>query len=78
MHTPESRTQAARWQNVKGKYLECGLCHTCAGQAAWGHQNGFSTIHPPCTDCQPIVDDLPVWKPGPWKGIEYQPWGQKK
>jgi hypothetical protein len=70
MPSPETPLQAQTWQRMKTLYLRLNLCHACAGQAAWGHQNGFSTIHPPCADCQPIVDELPVWKPGPWKAIK--------
>ena len=62
--------QAQVWQRMKSLYLRLRLCEVCAAQAAWGHQNGFSTIHPPCEDCQPIVNKLPIWKPGPWKAIK--------
>ncbi len=77
MHTAETHRQASTWQNVKNKYLNRGLCHPCAGQAAWGHQNGFSSIHEPCLACQPVVDNLPVDKKGPWRGIDASGWGRK-
>ena len=78
MYTTETHRQAKTWENVKNKYLDCGLCHRCAGQAAWGHQNGFGSIHPPCSDCQSIVDGLPVDKAGPWRGSDSKKWGADK
>lgn len=73
--TPETHRQAQTWQNMKGKYLARGLCHKCSAQAAWGHQNGFATIHEPCPDCYVLVQSLPVNKSGPWRGIESKKWG---
>ena len=57
---PETFSQARRWQVVNNKYLSYGLCPRCASQAAWGHQNGFSTLHEPCIDCKPLVALLPI------------------
>jgi hypothetical protein len=57
---PETVGQALHWQTAFSHYLADGLCHRCASQAAWGHQNGFSLIRPPCDACQPIVDTFPV------------------
>lgn len=45
---PETFRQAGTWENVKNKYVDAGLCNGCAGQAAYGHQLGFTRIHPPC------------------------------
>ena len=67
---PETLGQARHWENVKNKYLQVGLCPVCAAQAAWGHQNGFTSIHPPCDNCQEIVETLTINKAGPWKAID--------
>lgn len=66
---PETPRQASVWAVVLSNYIRFGLCHTCASQAAWGHQNGFSTIKPPCSDCLPLVKQLPVsaGTNSPWK-----------
>ncbi|MDR6988959.1 hypothetical protein J2Y66_003467 [Paenarthrobacter nitroguajacolicus] len=64
---PETLTQAREHGRNIEHYKRLGLCNGCAGQAAWGHQNGFYTIHPPCNLCQPIVDTFPVDEPGPWR-----------
>jgi hypothetical protein len=58
--TPE---QARTWQRVLTHYRRRGLCHRCASQAAWGHQNGFATIHPPCEACASIVATFAVAGP---------------
>lgn len=57
---PETVRQAIHWETVKNAYLIRRLCHRCAAQAAWGHQCGFSGVHPPCVGCQPIVDGFLV------------------
>jgi hypothetical protein len=49
---PETPRQAVEWETAKRRYLGLGLCLRCASQAAWGHQCGFSQIHPPCDDCR--------------------------
>lgn len=68
---PETPGQARAWQKNKKRYLQAGLCHTCAAQAAWGHQVGFSfrssrewpeqdrKIKPPCPECATIVANFP-------------------
>lgn len=52
---PETVRQAATWENVKNHYLAAGLCNGCAGQAAYGHQLGFSRIKDPCDTCKMIT-----------------------
>jgi len=59
---PESIRQAQRWDVVKTRYVNAGLCGRCAAQAAWGHQSGgggWDTLHQPCRDCAPVVSALP-------------------
>lgn len=78
---PETPTQAAAWAKVQGRALDYGLCHRCAAQVAWGSQNGFRTVKPPCSRCAELVAPLPVLKgqgwcvpegrlSGPWKPVE--------
>jgi hypothetical protein len=64
---PETITQAKAWMTVKNIYLELGLCEGCAAQAAWGHQCGFTVIHPPCNDCMQVIAAFPVEKPNGWR-----------
>lgn len=63
----ETFWQAETFDANKRHYLGLGLCYTCAAQAAWGHQLGFSQIHEPCHACQPIVDRFPLAKQGKWR-----------
>ena len=49
---PESPTQAQTWDKVASRYRAAGWCDQCAAQAAWGHQCGFTQIHPPCPTCR--------------------------
>lgn len=54
----ETPIQAKEWGATKQHYLEAGLCHICAAQAAWGHQQhagGFSAINPPCDKCRTVT-----------------------
>lgn len=76
---PETMSQARTWDTVKAAYLRAGLCHACAGQAAWGHQLGFGHvsppdkrgfrhgIRPPCDRCRPLVAAFPVAAPAGWR-----------
>lgn len=77
---PETVAQAIVWDVVKAKYVADGLCHACAGQAAYGHQLGWHYksnrpwpdadrgIKPPCEQCAPIVATFPIEIPGsPWR-----------
>jgi hypothetical protein len=73
---PETQAQAITWDAVKAKYVSDGLCHTCAAQAAWGHQLGWHyrssrpwpgggrSIKPPCEQCASTVATFPVEIPG--------------
>lgn len=64
---PETLGQARRWDRVKARYVGHGLCHSCASQAAWGHQGGFSTVRPPCRTCAVIVASFTVAKVNRWR-----------
>jgi hypothetical protein len=66
---PETLSQARTWERCKGIYLDAGLCHACACQAAWGHQLGFRTVKPPCEACAPVVASFPVPKGRVWRGF---------
>jgi hypothetical protein len=68
---PETLTQAAEWERTKARYLGLGLCHKCAAQAAYGHQQhagGWSVINPPCFTCAAVVAQLPIETTNPaWR-----------
>lgn len=65
---PETIDIARRWQTRLNKYVTAGLCFRCAGQAAYGHCNGWANVYPPCADCWPIVTgwDSPTGSPSGW------------
>ena len=67
----ETLEQVAEWEPTKKRYLRAGLCHKCAAQAAWAHQEGaggWGAIHPPCAECVEIVELFaypptnPLWR----------------
>lgn len=67
---PESPSQAKAWDLRKKRYLRAGLCHACAGQAAWGHQLGFQAVKEPCMTCMHVVlefarDEAGLWRSQP-------------
>ena len=66
---PESFRQAHTWEVTANHYEADGLCRGCAGQAAYGHQLGFSRIQPPCGPCQSVVDGFPqsAGVASPWR-----------
>jgi hypothetical protein len=66
---PETVSEARYWTTLEGRYVTLGLCHTCAAQAAWGHQLGWGDINPPCDSCQPIVAGFPspTREDSPWR-----------
>lgn len=67
---PETLRQAITWESVKRNYLQHGLCDRCAGQAAWGHQIGFSRLEQlPCGKCWPAVQRLPKAQPDGWRSV---------
>jgi hypothetical protein len=55
----ETLEQVAEWERTKRRYLQAGLCHKCAAQAAWASEvgaGGWNAIHPPCVECVEIVE----------------------
>lgn len=66
---PETLRQAKTWESVKNKALKFGLCPRCASQLAWGHQGGFTTVHPPCAECAPLVATLPKARANGWRTV---------
>ena len=64
---PETTSQAHHFETNKNRYLNAGLCYVCAAQAGWGHQLGFSRVHPPCDMCAPIVAKFPFPAVAPWR-----------
>lgn len=63
----ETLEQAQEWQRSLYRYEQAGLCHVCAAQAAYGHQIGFSQVHPPCPECVPLVAAFPTVAVLPWR-----------
>ena len=68
-HPPETPGQAASWERVRANASEAGLCTQCAGQLAWGTQNGFATVKPPCERCAPIVAQWPQARLSGWRTV---------
>lgn len=66
---PETMAQARDFERRRDGYWRLGLCHKCACQASWGHSLGFSRVHPPCTECTPIVAGLPKGEPNGWRSV---------
>lgn len=68
---PETLAQARTFDRVVALAVEHGLCHRCAAAIAWGHQNGFATLHPPCSSasCAAALRRLPVSKPNGWRTV---------
>ena len=71
---PETLRQAQRWDAVKLRYTDAGLCDRCAAQAAWGHQNnagGWDDLRPPCDRCVTVVRGFPASTTNPlWRKFE--------
>jgi hypothetical protein len=71
---PETMRQAQRWDVIKLRYMDAGVCGRCAAQLAWGHQDnagGWTHLRSPCDKCAPIVRDLPVPTTNPlWRKFE--------
>jgi hypothetical protein len=64
---PETLSQAREWDHMRRRYGRLGLCNRCAAQAAYGHADGFSAVHPPCTGCVPAIATLPTSQPNGWR-----------
>jgi hypothetical protein len=71
---PETLRRAQRWDVIKLRYTDAGLCDPCAGQAAWGHQDhagGWNDLQPPCDRCEPVIRDFPVATTNPlWRKFQ--------
>jgi hypothetical protein len=71
---PETTRQAQRWDIVKTRYVGAGLCHRCAAQLAWGHQDNagwWNNLRPPCASCASVVHGFPVPTTNPlWRKFE--------
>ncbi|PCC26512.1 hypothetical protein CIK75_02500 [Glutamicibacter sp. BW78] len=64
---PETASQAHTWERIKTHYLQLGLCHKCAAQAAYGSQYGFTDVNPPCVECSPTVAAFASKQPNGWR-----------
>lgn len=71
---PETPSQASTWEWYTGRYERAGLCRTCAGQAAYGHQHGFNQVGHPCARCAEVVTGLPIPKTNGWRALQIDPW----
>jgi hypothetical protein len=73
-HPPETLRQAKRWDVVKRRYVDAGLCDRCAAQIGWGHQDnggGWNDLRPPCGRCTPVVRGFSVPTTNPlWRKFE--------
>lgn len=69
MAQPETLRQSQRWDATKSVYLRQGLCHGCAAQAAWGHQQGFHEVRTPCQACSPTVATFPHRRTDKWSTL---------
>lgn len=67
---PETLSQSRNWQKINSRYKELGFCEECAAQAAYGHQNGFSRVWPPCKKCSLLCRKLPVEALNGWRRRE--------
>jgi hypothetical protein len=66
----ETLGQAQRFESFKNRYVGVGLCHYCAGQAAYGHQHGFAVIEPVRACCTRIIDRLPNPESCCWRSMD--------
>lgn len=69
---PETMGQARLWDATSAWYLKAGLCGRCASQMAWGHQIGWSRVHPPCEECRPFIDTFPLGQVNGWRSVPKQ------
>lgn len=76
---PESFSQAESFDRVLAHALTAGICASCAAQVAWGAQNGFGSVRPPCDKCSALVRTFPNargngWRTGPGTLAHSQAW----
>lgn len=65
--TPAELAHAKEFDVCNNRYLDLGLCTRCAPQAAYGHQDGFANVKPPCAQCLPIILSFPTNESGEWR-----------
>ena len=56
---PETWSESQSFTARNNRYRALGLCPRCTAQAAYGHQHGFTAVHPPCPECAPLVATFP-------------------
>ncbi len=66
---PETLNEARSFESVKNNALAFGLCLHCSSRLAWGHQNGFSQLEPPCEEDSSLVETLPAKKQNGWSTV---------
>lgn len=66
---PETLRAARRWDETRDRYAAAGLCDRCAAQAAYGHADGFSEVHPPCGGCAELVTAFPLVRVNGWRSF---------
>lgn len=66
---PESLSQARAHHRLTNRYEQAGLCRTCAAQAAYGHQLGFTKVNAPCDWCLPVVQAFPKPAARKWRKL---------
>jgi hypothetical protein len=66
---PETMNEARSFETVKTHAVEYGLCIHCSSRLAWGHQNGFRELEPPCKEDFEKIQQLPVEKQNGWKTV---------
>lgn len=64
---PETLREAQEWDASNRHYVHLGLCYADAGQAAFGHQMGFTRVNQPCLECRPIIAGFPDKAANGWR-----------
>lgn len=68
---PETVGQAQLFETYKNRYVDVGLCHYCAAQAAYGHQHGFSNVEYAADwCCGPVIARLPNEEVNGWRSMD--------
>lgn len=65
--TPTEIAHTKEFDVMNARYRDLGLCTRCAPQAAFGHQDGFANVNPPCPKCIPTILSFPTKEPGEWR-----------
>jgi hypothetical protein len=64
---PETLRQARRFDAYSMEARRAGLCRVCAPRYAYGRRDGFSIVHPPCSDCLAVMASWPVAAVNGWR-----------